>query len=100
GAVGCVREGAGCREEVVKGAAGRRVDGVDSRVVASAGASVRASTRVAADSWVSTVADFARHLRAPSSVKSLPVAARAPSTVVILAVNWPVSLAKVPVTSQ
>src|SRR5699024_12261057 len=88
------------RAEVVKGAACRRVYGLDSRLVTSAGASVRDSSRVAADSWVSTVADFARDLRAPSSGKSIPVATRAPSTVVILAVNWQGSLAKGPVASQ
>src|SRR5699024_10938982 len=55
-----LREASCCREEVVKGAAGRRVYGLDSSLVTSAGASVRASTRVAADSWVTTVADFAR----------------------------------------
>src|SRR5699024_8256583 len=95
-----LREASCCREEVVKRAAGRRVYGLDSSLGTSAGASVRASTRVAADSWVSTVADFARDLRAPAPVKSLPGATRAPSTVVMLAVNWPVSLATVPLTSQ
>ena len=84
----------------MKGAAGRRVYGLDSSEVTVAGVAPRVSTSSRAEASVSTVALFERGLRVPSSAKSLPVATRAPSTVAILAVNCSASGPKVPVTSQ
>jgi hypothetical protein len=62
-----------CSEEVVKGAAGRRVYGLDSSEVTVAGVAPRVSTSSRAEASVSTVALFERGLRVPSSAKSLPV---------------------------